>query len=626
MIVILNQVIFRPVTADDVDTVICAELPPDPTSLPEDQREQARRLEEIVGKNMIHGPCGALYPECPCMSDGKCTKGFPKPFVSTTRMDTDTSYPVYRRRSPQDGGRTMVIKRGNREIVVDNRWVVPYNPLLSLRFNAHINVEHCNDPRAAKYLYLYVTKGSDRVMVRAEVEGAEVDEVEEFKDRRSTGSGEAAHRLFAFPVAKKFPPVYALRIHLEEEQQVVFDEATLEDVLELQRDTELTAFFKYNALNPPAAGEEALPRYVDFPKKFTWVQKDKKWKVRAKGQTIGRVHSVSPISGDVFYLRMLLHHDHCRGKTSHTDLRTLDGVVCPTYQEVCRRLGLLQDDNEWHEALEQAAVTGTGPQLRELYVTILLFRNPANPRQLFDDHWGEWGDDMRRREGREVSLTETQLMTLVLLDIDQRLQSWEKNLATFSLHVPSADERLEVEEHFDSTPVLIKEELEFDVEEMKELVRVRRAQFTPEQEDVFCLVMAAVQNEQMLQLFLDARGGCGKTFLLNAVLAAVRSLLMGGCVALAMGTTGIAANLLLLGRTFHSRMKAPLTPTEDQIFPITGQSVLTQLLRMSKLLLIDEATMLHKNHMEALDRTLRDLLVDERPFAGKVLIMSGDFR
>merc|ERR1712239_81715 len=28
-------------------------------------------------------------------------------------------------------------------------------------------------------------------------------------------------------------------------------------------------------------------------------------------------------SSDVFYLRMLLHHDHCRGKTSFMELRTI---------------------------------------------------------------------------------------------------------------------------------------------------------------------------------------------------------------------------------------------------------------------------------------------------------------
>ena len=115
-------------------------------------------------------------------------------------------------------------------------------------------------------------------------------------------------------------------------------------------------------------------------------------------------------------------------------------------------------------------------------------------------------------------------------------------------------------------------------------------------------------------MFIDARGGCGKTFILNAILAAVRSLDPDGCVALAMGTTGIAANLLQLGRTYHSRMKAPLTPTEDSTLQISAQSSLAKLVRMARLLMI-----------EAMDRSLRDLMgKSDLVFGGKVLVLAGD--
>jgi hypothetical protein len=93
-----------------------------------------------------------------------------------------------------------------------------------------------------------------------------------------------------------------------------------------------------------------------------------------------------------------------------------------------------------------------------------------------------------------------------------------------------------------------------------------------------------------------------------------------------MGTTGIAANLLSLGRTFHSRMKAKLNPTEDSMFSIQGQSKLAELIRMARIMLIDECTMLHKFQLEAMDRTLRDITSDERPFGGRILVLSGDYR
>ena len=239
----------------------------------------------------------------------------------------------------------------------------------------------------------------------------------------------------------------------------------------------------------------------------------------------------------------------------------------------------------------------------------------------------EWTDDLQAEASKKgMTLSEQQLRTLVLQDLETRLQSREKELSTVKLPQPTEEELSEVEVFKSEVPVLIREELEFDINQMKRLVEDRVVMFTPGQQEAFTTILDAVKLSQPLCLFLDARGGCGKTFTLNTVLAAVRSLEPGGCVALAMATTGIAANLLLLGRTFHSRMKAPLTPTEDSMFNIPGQSTLTKLLRQAKILLIDEASMLHRYQLEAMDKTLRDLLDDERPFAGKVLVLTGDFR
>ena len=60
---------------------------------------------------MIHGPCGKLNQNSPCMqcigNTGvkMCSKEFPKAFQAETEL-TETKYPLYKRRKPEDGGRT----------------------------------------------------------------------------------------------------------------------------------------------------------------------------------------------------------------------------------------------------------------------------------------------------------------------------------------------------------------------------------------------------------------------------------------------------------------------------------------------------------------------------------------
>ena len=145
----------RPNTNADIDNVISAQFPPDPNNFPlnSNSRKQAIRLEAIILKNMLHGPCGKLNPSSPCMQDGKCSKGFPKQYCEKTVVMKDNSYPEYQRLSPVHGGQSVVSTVKSKNCVIDNRWIVPHSPYLLLRYNAHINVELCMSPLASKYLF-----------------------------------------------------------------------------------------------------------------------------------------------------------------------------------------------------------------------------------------------------------------------------------------------------------------------------------------------------------------------------------------------------------------------------------------------------------------------------------------
>ena len=87
-----------------------------------------------------------------------------------------------------------------------------------------------------------------------------------------------------------------------------------------------------------------MPTYVELPKKFRY-DKGKKECISRKSHSedtvIGRVHTVNPVAGEVFYLRILLRNDHCKEKVSFAYLMKLpNGIKCESFKEVCRELGL----------------------------------------------------------------------------------------------------------------------------------------------------------------------------------------------------------------------------------------------------------------------------------------------
>lgn len=86
-ILLIMQQGDRPVTTAEYDSIVSAEIP-DATLHPE--------LHSTVSNSMMHGPCGALKSDAPCMEDGRCTKNFPKDFCSETTVTQD-SYPTYKR-------------------------------------------------------------------------------------------------------------------------------------------------------------------------------------------------------------------------------------------------------------------------------------------------------------------------------------------------------------------------------------------------------------------------------------------------------------------------------------------------------------------------------------------------
>ena len=103
----------------------------------------------------------------------------------------------------------------------------------------------------------------------------------------------------------------------------------------------LEAYFQTNATDP-------LVRnilYPDFPDHYTWVSGRKKWKRRQRGKMTWRIPIINfnPHQAELLYLRMLIYNK--AGATSFGDLRSVNDIVTPIFQEACVRLGLFQSDD-----------------------------------------------------------------------------------------------------------------------------------------------------------------------------------------------------------------------------------------------------------------------------------------
>ncbi|XP_028777507.1 uncharacterized protein LOC114734111 [Neltuma alba] len=593
----------------DIDKVISAEIP---------DRHSNPGLYDLVKRFMVHGPCGHLNRKSPCMKDNKCSKYFPKKFVATTTIDDD-GYPTYRRR---DDGRTIEVKG----IPLDNRFVVPYNSFLLSIFQAHINVEKCNQSSAIKYLFKYISKGHDRV-VASIYEGSQegssdctADEIHQYYNFRYISACEAAWRIFAFEIHHRYPAVERLSFHLPNQQYVVYsNNDDVADLIEKPRVCE-SMFLAWMKLNMHDLFAKTLT-YSEFPNHYVYQRLKRSWKRREKGFAIGRITHTPPSLGELYYLRILI--TKVRGPTSFEDIRTVDGVVYPTFRAACHALGLLDDDNEYINGIKEASLWASGSMLRKMFVSMLLSSSLSRPEFVWEQTSKVLSEDLlfiSRDDpmSSSVFISDRDREEAALKEIELLLQHNGKSLIDYpSLPFPSSVPLIDVRNY------LILQELNYDRDALSLESRRLICLLNLDQRKVFDIVMSALNSLHGAFFFVYGFGGTGKTFLWNALTSTIRS---RGDIVLTVASSGIAATLLPSGRTAHSRFAIPLQVNEDSVCNIKQNSPLANLLQVTKLIIWDEAPMVQRYCIEAFDRTLKDIMHFDHPFGGKCVVMGGDFR
>ena len=610
----------KPRTPESIDKIVCAEIP-DQLINPE--------LFQVITKNNIHGPCGNVNRNCVCMvgegADRKCSKIFPKQYINETIM-TNNNYPEYRRRSRENDGRTYHVNLGtvnNPNIFsVDNSWVVPYNPLLSLKYKAHINVEIVHSTQAIKYIYKYVTKGPDRILLQINPE----DEVDNFQNAMYISASEAYWRIYGFEIHHKYPAVIKLECHLPGEQIEIYPDGEEDNAVQRgPRTTMLQEYFNTNRIDETARGI----LYPDFPTFFTWNKSGKKWQRRIRGasnaegeiegSTIGRIPiiTLNAHQSELFYLRMFLHYKS--GAVSFKDLKTTnDDIICDTFQETCNKMGLLESDDELDNIMQEAATLRFGNHLRDMFASLLIYCRPSDTLAFWERHKLNLCQDLLQQSGLQEP--NEAIYNTVLHRIQERLQLDELDLVS-NFNLPAVDINLLPDNG--KVPSIIRQETSYDVNVLRQRIPDRVNTLNEEQRNLYDEVVHSVRQNNGKIFAVQASGGTGKTYTMNLILDTIRSQNM---IALGTAMSGIAATLLNNGRTLHSRCKIPVKITEHSTCNISPRDPTGQLLKRAKLLIIDEVGMGHKYVFEALDRTLRDLRNSNRLFGGLCILFSADWR
>ena len=631
----------------------------------------APHYHQVVAFMQHPSVCKSCLREKPKGSGVKaCRFYFPKPVCNESRMDS-RGFPVY--------------CRGENDIRV-----VPHIPKLLEEFNCHINAEWTFNSRHIAYVYGYMCKGVDVAGVRIK---DEVNEIASFRKARILTVAEACYRIMGFNVNFREPavvvcPIYLPRANAPSANSGDNDQfGHVVDGMDEFGDREAPNQFSERARNRGTDVTfklDYLEHYfsVDRPDSMRYAQyfahhyasdvfhtgvgRVTTW-IRRRTPIEARITWYPPYAGEIFYLRMLLHHIAPR---SWADL--YGGSA--SFKQHCIRLGIVDTGEEFLYAMRDAILGNQSPaSCRHLFSLFISSQDSLSLANLWAD------DDIRQHmaldfwpaesRGEDYFMDSDTAEKLALMDIAVMVQGmgsmdfgYLMQSKDLPLPVPSAQmsafhaatppvhfstfkryasivgysvtthrvahvlER-EVLRFREVTKVLTREELEIDIQQLNQ-----------DQAAAFHQIMFHFANrnrDNASRLFnVNASAGCGKTFLMNRVLHAVRHT---GAITASVCSIGIGALQFDDGRTSHSFFSVPIQEETNVLCGNkltstilkqleTGPTPRSEFLRLLDFLVWDEIGAIKKDVFFCVDHLLRNIMRNNLPFGGKFIVTLGDWR
>jgi hypothetical protein len=122
--------------------------------------------------------------------------------------------------------------------------------------------------------------------------------------------------------------------------------------------------------------------------------------------------------------------------TSYKDIRTVHGIKYPTFKEACRAFGFLDDDNEWTECINEAAICASGMQLYQLYMTIMRHCEVTDLKFLWKSTWQVLFEDMQYRRRRipnfrTLQLYDSRMKAYALIEIEKFMRQVGRSIKDY---------------------------------------------------------------------------------------------------------------------------------------------------------------------------------------------------
>ncbi|KAF7810674.1 uncharacterized protein G2W53_037417 [Senna tora] len=207
---------------------------------------------------------------------------------------------------------------------------------------------------------------------------------------------EAIWRIFGFDINFREPSVECLPFHLPDEQGVVFPNNVSIDAAIVNATVKQTKFLAWFEANKKYPKAKSLT-YAQFPTQF-------------------------------------VYKDDCRqlfkrkaGPTSFEDIRTINGVVYPTFKDASYVKGVLEDDKEYIEDIKEGSKWSTGLYLRKLFATLLIHNTISRPVYVWENTWMYLSDDILLKERHHTDnpnlhLDDECIKDIALLEIENLLK------------------------------------------------------------------------------------------------------------------------------------------------------------------------------------------------------------